>query len=360
MVSRSAWFWGSVLVGVSLFVLAGTSRGGSGAPPLAIAPFDAEEARAHQEAWAEHLGLKVEIENSVGMQLRLIPPGEFMMGSLESEEGRWDDEGPQHRVRITRPFYLGAHAVTVGQFRSFVESRGYETDAEREGWGFDVSVLLQVEAGDLDAEALVSRREANRDLDLSAIPEGDREFFRALITRGADWGSPGFDQTEEHPVVNVSWNDATAFCEWLSEQSGEAGRVYRLPTEAEWEYACRAGTTTRYYFGDDAGDLGEYAWYRGNSGNRAHRVGQKRPNAWELYDLHGNVWEWCSDWYSTDYYANSPLEDPTGPESGWERVCRGGSWFGTAGSCRSAFRGRDTPGGRAFSLGFRLAFSSVE
>ncbi len=357
MVSRSAWRWGSLLVGVSLFVLAGTSRGESGTPPLAVAPFDAEEARAHQQAWAEHLGVEVEIENSIGMKMTLIPPGEFMMGSPESEEGRWGDEGPQHRVRITRPFYLGKYQVTVEEFRAFVDATDYETDAEREGWGFEVSFMRRVLSGEIGTEEIQQRAQANAHLDLSSIPEEYRDSARGVVSRGASWRSPGMEQHEEHPVLNLSWNDAVAYCRWLSE---EEGREYRLPTEAEWEYACRSGTTTRYYFGDDAGALAEYAWYRGNSGFRPHRVGQKRPNAWGLYDMHGNVSEWCSDWYSSDYYANSPLEDPAGPESGSLRVHRGGSWLFTAGICRSADRYWFTPGYRGSDLGFRVAFSSVD
>ncbi len=166
--------------------------------------------------------------------------------------------------------------------------------------------------------------------------------------------------TDDFPVESVSWEDAQEFIGRLNELSEETGRVYRLPTEAEWEYACRGGTTTRYYFGDSSDELGEYAWYSGNSERRTHSVGQKRPNAWGLYDLHGNVWEWCSDWYSGDYYANSPLEDPTGPESGSIRVYRGGSWDFTARSCRSAYRYGYWPGYRLHYLGFRVAFSSVE
>jgi eukaryotic-like serine/threonine-protein kinase len=117
------------------------------------------------------------------------------------------------------------------------------------------------------------------------------------------------------PVETVSWQDAMTFCERLSALPAErsAGRVYRLPTEAEWEYACRAGSTTIYSFGDSEGSLGDYAWYDSNSGSKTHPVGQKRPNAWGLYDMHGNVWEWCSDWYDGSYYASSPVDDPTGP-----------------------------------------------
>ncbi len=273
-------------------------------PGLAVAPFDAEEARAHQAAWAEHLGVEVEIENSIGTQLRLIPPGEFMMGSPESEQGRFDNEGPQHRVRITRSFYLGVYPVTQSQWESVM--------GNNPSW--------------LSEGGIMSDR-------VSGLSTGD------------------------FPVEMISWKDAQEFIGRLNERSEETARVYRLPTEAEWEYACRAGTTTRYYFGDDTGDLGEYASY---SDRRIHPIGQKRPNAWGLYEMHGNVFEWCSDWFSEDYYANSPLEDPTGPESGSDRVIRGGCWHSAAGYCRSASRNWGSPGSRFDSLGFRLAFSSVE
>ena len=375
MVSRSAWPWGSLLVGVSLFVLAGTSGGDAGAPPLAVAPFDAEDARAHQAAWAEHLGVAVEVENSIGMKLVLIPPGEFMMGSPESERERakaevdaqgWSEElsevlkrgidweGPQHRVRLTKPFYLGKHVVTVGEFRAFVEATNYETDAERDGWGYEVHVLQRIITDEMESEELARRAQLNADLEFSAFAEADRERLRSLVSRGASWRSPGMEPRTDQPVLNVSWNDAIAFCKWLSEREG---REYRLPTEAEWEYACRAGTTTRYFAADSLEELGDYAWYDGNSGGRPHRVGQKLANAWGLFDMHGNVFEWCSDWYSADYYANSPLEDPTGPESGSFRVGRGGSWVDAAVYCRSAYRSRGVPAFRISSLGFRIALS---
>ena len=147
--------------------------------------------------------------------------------------------------------------------------------------------------------------------------------------------------TRRHPVESVSWNDAIAFCNKLSEREGlrpyyrsgageqSGGDGYRLPTEAEWEYACRAGSTTRYSFGDDAASLGEFAWYDGNSGSKTHPVGQKRPNAFGLYDMHGNVWEWCWDGYEERYYANSPADDPLGPSQAAGRVIRGGGWTAT-------------------------------
>ena len=154
--------------------------------------------------------------------------------------------------------------------------------------------------------------------------------------------NPSASKVPNEPVENVSWDDAVAFCAKLSALPAElaAGRVYRLPTEAEWEYACRAGTTTEYSFGDDAKDLGKYAWFDDNSGQTTHAVGEKRPNAWGLYDMHGNVWEWCSD------------------EEGSRRVYRGGGWYRGAALCRTASRSRSGPSFRSNFIGFRLALSS--
>ena len=163
-----------------------------------------------------------------------------------------------------------------------------------------------------------------------------------------------------NPVEQVSWDDAVEFCRKLSALPAEksAGYVYRLPTEAEWEYACRAGTTTVYSFGDSAAQLGEYAWYIDNSGNATHPVGGKKPNAWGLYEMHGNVWEWCQDWYGD--YPSGAATDPTGPSSGSGRVHRGGSWNGNFERCRSANRFRGTPDYRSYSQGFRVLRSSVK
>jgi formylglycine-generating enzyme required for sulfatase activity len=163
--------------------------------------------------------------------------------------------------------------------------------------------------------------------------------------------------SSNHPVEAVSWSEAVEFCERLSAlpEEKKAGRVYRLPTEAQWEYACRAGSTTAYGCGNDDRSLGDHAWYRQNSNNLTHAVGQKKPNAWGLYDMHGNVWEWCSDWYDQNYYTQSPKDNPQGPDMGSLRVFRGGCWYFPAVNCRSAFRNWFIPAGRYGSLGFRVS-----
>jgi formylglycine-generating enzyme required for sulfatase activity len=181
-------------------------------------------------------------------------------------------------------------------------------------------------------------------------------------------------QDEDHPVVCISWNDAKAYCEWLSTATGQA---YALLTEAQWEYACRAGSESAYCFGDDEKQLDAYAWFGdGSASGPTHAVGKKGRNAWDLYDMHGNVWGWCADWYAEDYYgqlansaaaaaskagekvsstASSASRDPSGPESGSDRVVRGGAFYGDAAYCRSACRGNKRPGSRHVSLGFRLS-----
>jgi formylglycine-generating enzyme required for sulfatase activity len=169
--------------------------------------------------------------------------------------------------------------------------------------------------------------------------------------------NPSNFKGDDLPVEQVSWEDCQQFLAKLKEKAGQ-GMICRLPTEAEWEYACRAGSRTEYCFGDDEGALGEYAWFNLNSGT--HPVGQKKPNAWGLYDMHGNVWEWCADWYNERYYANSPTDDPKGPDFGPVRVLRGGSWDDFAGRVRSAYRSRPLPLGRYCSIGCRVVMSAQE
>ncbi|MGE0823446.1 MAG: SUMF1/EgtB/PvdO family nonheme iron enzyme [Candidatus Binatia bacterium] len=223
--------------------------------------------------------------NRIGMEFLLIPAGEFRMGT-DSKEGS-DDERPVHRVRITRPFYLGKYPVTQGQWEAVMGTNS------------------------------------------SAFP-----------------GDPN------RPVECVSWNDAQEFLQRLSEKEEKS---YRLPTEAEWEYAARAGSNAIYCFGDDVKLLREYAWYAENSGGKTHRVGQLDANVWELHDMHGNVWEWVQDWYAVNYYQQSAVIDPQGPEEGQSKVVRGGSWRSEARDVRVARRGRPVPGDRSGLIGFRCA-----
>jgi formylglycine-generating enzyme required for sulfatase activity len=287
-------------------------------PAPANAPFDADQARAHQQAWAIHLGTTIETTNSIGMKLVLIPPGEFVMGSPDNEPGREKDgrEGPQHEVTLTRPFYLGVYPVTVGQFKAFVKATAYQTDAERGGGAH--------------------RR----------LPDG-----KWTNDPNASWLNPGFDQTDDDPVVCVSWNDAQEFCKWLSAKDC---RKYVLPSEAQWEYSCRAGSSAKYFSGTSDAQAGDYFWHSGNSGRKAHPVGQKKPNAWGLYDMGGNVRNWCQDIYNKDYYKVSPKEDPAGPSDGGTRVLRDGRWSNSLSDCRSACRGSSVPSGRYDSYGFRV------
>jgi formylglycine-generating enzyme len=296
------------------------------------------------------------IINSIGMELTLIPSGEFTMGSGESARGTADffrknyenlrradffeDEHPQHRVRITKPFYLGTYHVTLGQFRRFVTDTGYKTDAEKGG-------------------------EINGGVGWSAAKK------RFELNEKYSWRNAGWFQTDDHPVVNVSWNDAVAFCKWLGRKED---RRYRLPTEAEWEYACRAGTTTRYCNGDDPETLAKVAnvadatakasfpdWITIKASDGyvfTAPVGKFNPNAFGLYDMRGNACQWCSDWYGAYSNANHTTDDPTGPGSGDFRVRRGSSWYGGDDGpliSRSASRRGDGPFYRNYATGFRVA-----
>lgn len=312
-------------------------------------PFDASEARRRQGETGKAIGRPIEVANSIGMKLSLIPAGDFMMGSPEDEKGRGSDEGPVHRVRITKPFYLGVYEVTVGQFRQFVNATGYKTEAETDGkggWGYT----------------------GYEEKPFKQDPK-------------YTWRDTGFLQNADYPVVDVSWNDAVAFCEWLGRKEG---MTYRLPTEAQWEYACRAGTLSRYYHGDVAEGLAEVGnvsdatankkfavWMtisavdRQKMGTAKHSdgyaftapVGCFRANAFSLYDMHGNVLEWCADWDVADYYLASPTDDPTGPVDGLSRARRGGSWLHAAEYARSAARRRYPPSARNSPIGFRVALT---
>jgi formylglycine-generating enzyme required for sulfatase activity len=202
--------------------------------------------------------------------------------------------------------------------------------------------MMGSESGDADAdEKPVHRVRISRPFEM-----GKYEVTQAQW-EAVTGSNPSYFKGADLPVERVSWDDAQQFIQKLNAQND--GHIYRLPTEAEWEYACRAGST-----GDYAGNLDAMGWYDKNSGHKTNPVGQKQPNAWGLYDMHGNVWEWCQDWYGENYYAQSPGADPQGPASGSGRVTRGGGWIGPAAHCRSAFRIRNAAGFR-YILGFRLA-----
>jgi len=258
-------------------------------------------------AVARHTALKViaieagRVRDDNGLKTKLvwIPPGDFTMGSPEDEKGRDQDEN-QVPVTLTEGFWLGQHPVTQSEWRRVMQTTPW---------------------------------------------------------RGQDYVREG----DDYAATYVSWKDAMSFCEKLTQQEQIAGRLplgwkYTLPTEAQWEYASRSGTKTPFSFGDDHSELGKYAWFDGNAWyaeqKYARPVGQKRANPWGLYDMHGNVFEWCRDWYTRDLAGGT---DPQGPSQGSSRVDRGGSWRINAASCRSAYRNRNAPDERNDDLGFRLA-----
>ena len=239
--------------------------------------------------------------NSIGMEFVLIPAGTFMMGSPDSDTEALDNEKPAHQVTISQPFYLGKCQVTRVQWEAVMGNTPIRP------WGV-----------------------------YAAINEG--AYLKGNVN----------EPVENEPLENV-----LAFIDRLNAREGHT--LYRLPTEAEWEYACRAGSTTAYCFGDDSRRLEEYAWYSGSQPGgpyKANQVGTRKPNAWGLYDMHGNVWEWVQDWYGE--YVAGPVTDPRGPASGPYHVFRGGGWGDIARRCRSASRGLNQSGFHYIPTGFRL------
>lgn len=190
--------------------------------------------------------------------------------------------------------------------------------------------------------------------DKTGFPLGEENCQLKRTGQGFSLSGSRFGHNENQPMA-VSWDVAQKFCEWLSKQTG---LTMRLPTEAEWEYACRAGTTTRYYMGDNESDLARAGWYRENSGCKTHPTGEKKPNNFGLYDMHGNIWEWCEDWYAENYYNRNPTIDPPGPRSGKFRVLRGGACGHGKLVCRSASRSWDMQGSQSKYLGFRVVILS--
>jgi formylglycine-generating enzyme required for sulfatase activity len=262
-------------------------------------------------------GEKIEtVANSLGMSFAPIPRGSFMMGSPSSETDRGDDETP-HEVKITKDFHLGVHEVTQGQYEKLM--------------GVNPSFFTPTGPG----KAKVKVKD-----------------------------------TSKCPVECVTWRDAALFCKKLSALAEEkaAKRTYRLPTEAEWEYACRAGTTTPLHYGDNvdsyAANFNGLSPYGVGRGGPFHRrpvdVGSYAANKFGLFDTHANVMEWCQDWYAADYDAKSPAEDPAGPAEGKEKVTRGGSWSNSGKACRSAVRTKLAPDQSHYGLGFRVVMMRGE
>ncbi len=270
-------------------------------PPLAVTPFDSAQAQRYQEAWAQHLKSPVEHVNSIGMKLRLLPPGEFAVSGEFA-----------HVVRITEPFYMGAYEVTVAEFRAFVEATDYKTHAERDPLGGKVW--------------------NSRERRVDQRPD-------------INWRNPTFVQTDSHPVCCLTWQDAVAFCEWLSQREGKR---YRLPTEAEWDYACRAGTTTPYHYGAAADTSQMNVGLRGTVA-----VGSFLPNAFGLAEMHGNVYEWCLD--APRAYQEGLAINPRGPDEGPKRVLRGGCYSsGMSTVTRSDRRGQSDADHAYAGNGFRV------
>lgn len=305
------------------------------APPPAVAPFDAAQAQKQQQQWAAYLKIPADYTNSIGMKFVLIPPGEFLMGSTAAEieevlkvsvdeYKQWHkyfrSGAPQHKVVLTQPIYLGVHEV--------------------------------------------------RQKEYEAITGTNPSYFSAT--------GPGKAinmKTQNHPVEMVSWNDAAEFCTRLSQKenlrpfyirTGETvtsadGTGYRLPTDAEWEFACRAGTTTRFWTGESEADLSAAEWFRTNAGTRTHAAGELKSNPLGLFDTHGNAWEWVHDLWDPTYYgqfADKPGIDPRGPSStGSERVFRGGDFYSLAGVCRSQDRHATEQASRLQLIGFRVALT---
>jgi formylglycine-generating enzyme required for sulfatase activity len=274
----------------TFLLAAAVSSAAQAAPSPADSPPSANRAREYREEWGRRLERPLAATNSLGMKLMLIPPGEFVMGSPPTEQGRQSGE-KQHGVKLTKAFYMAATEVSQKQWQALMG------------------------------------------------------------------GNPSFFVGGSLPVDTVTWDEAVEFCHKLSEREHVA---YSLPTEAQWEYACRAGTTTPFHTGatiatDQANYNGEFTYGAGQKGlfrEETTKVGSFPPNAWGLHDMHGNVWEWCADWYG-DYPAEQ-VTDPTGPPHGEKRAVRGGCWINFPAVCRSANRGSTVPRSWNFHFGFRV------
>ena len=254
-----------------------------------------------------------DIKKIAGMELVKVEGGCFDMGCTSEQTDCGGDEKPVHEVCVD-DFYISKTEVTYSQFKEFIQETSYKTDAEKRGYSY--------------------------------IYDNGWKKKNGVTWKDDVKGNRRSQNEYNHPVIHVSWNDAKAFAEWAEG---------RLPTEAEWEYAARGGNKSRGYKYAGSNDIDRVAWYDGNSGSKTHPVGTKQPNELGLYDMSGNVWEWCSDWYDSDYYEDSRRDNPQGPSGGSKRVLRGGSWYLNVNDCRVALRGRLNPGNTSYDDGFRIA-----
>jgi len=302
------------------------------APTELVAPFDAAKIEAARSELQREHDLAPTLEDGLGIELVLIPAGRFRVGSSEEQLAAvdaerpewWNDEqakqsfdperGPRE-VRLTRPYYLGAKEVTIGQFRRFVDATGHRTLAERDGKG-------------------------------GMYYGGGKHQGPHILWHDP---KPGTEFGEDHPVTQVAHEDVLAFCRWLGEREGAR---YRLPTEAEWEFGARAGSETLWFFGDEAEQLDRFAV----AGEAPAPVGSKPANAFGLHDVYGNVWELTADWFAADRFqqGEGPLVDPRGPEQGAKRARRGGNFGSGPAEARSAFRKGSPPDYRGLHVGFRV------
>lgn len=307
-------------------------------PPAAPEfPFSADKAAAYQKAYADAAGLPLSFRNGLGMTFVLVPPGTFLLGSPENEPNRLANER-QVRVTLTKPFYLGKHEVTVGQFKAFVAATNHVTDVEKKGGGHAH-----------DAQAVWIHRE------------------------GTNWKKPGYagayTQRDDHPVVHVSYTDSKAFCAWLSQR--DPATTFALPTEAQWEWACRGGSGARFWWGTDEDTTGKVINAGDKTLKRVHPdwprvvmamddghafcapVGSYRANGWGLHDMLGNVWEFCGS--RSGPYPKEAATDLGDLGRGQSFAVRGGGWSNTAADCRCATRNSDPPHFGHSNLGFRVA-----
>jgi len=302
---------------------------------------------AQAAAAGPETGKAWDVPDGAELALAWIPPGTFTMGSPETEPGRKQDEGPQIRVTLTHGFWLGKTMVTVGQWKHVL--------------GLDLRAQLTKRIKDNTLYDLGGKQQPLRDLMRWSL-EADPVSYLA-------------NEDADLPMYFISWNDALEFTAKLNQQERAAGRLpdgyeYSLPTEAQWEYACRAGTSSPTHAGtNDAAVLSRLAWYDQNSANGyagrrigptksgPRAVGQKEPNPWGLYDMHGNIWQWCRDWYGP--YPGGSVTDPAGPATGTARVNRGGSFGSGANSLRSATRAGNPQAEASAYRGFRLALTPL-